>query len=93
MLNIEASPGDQITLDAGKSKDPDDDDLFFSWWHYNEADSYNGKTIPKSDLARTTITIPLDAKYGDTIHIICEVSDSGEPPLSSYKRIIIRIKK
>ncbi|WP_369694867.1 hypothetical protein [Phocaeicola plebeius] len=32
-----------------------------------------------------------NAHPGDTIHLICEVSDNGTPSLTRYKRIIIRV--
>jgi hypothetical protein len=35
-----------------------------------------------------TFAAPDDAGNGDTIHIICEVTDSGNPPLTRYQRVI-----
>ncbi|WP_337651966.1 hypothetical protein [Phocaeicola plebeius] len=32
-----------------------------------------------------------NAHPGDTIHLICKVSDNGVPSLTRYKRIIIRV--
>lgn len=91
-LNINAKAGSKITLNARKSKDPDGDELNFKWWHYNDVDTYLGKTIHTSNHAKTKITIPLDAQPGDTIHMVCEVSDSGTPSLTRYKRIVITIQ-
>jgi hypothetical protein len=78
-----------LSLNASKSFDPDGDDLSFLWWQQPEI----GKTkvtIDQSDQPIATILIPADAS-GDTIHIICEVHDSGPFHLVSYRRIIITI--
>ncbi|KJD34683.1 signal peptide protein [Tamlana nanhaiensis] len=90
-LNIEAKAGSTIKLNASKTTDPDGDKLYFKWWHYNEADAYKGTTLNSSNKSKTKIAIPKDAKIGDTIHIVCEVSDSGTPSLTRYQRIIITI--
>ncbi|HSC55502.1 MAG TPA: DUF1593 domain-containing protein [Phnomibacter sp.] len=90
-LDIKAKAGKIIVLDASASTDPDGNSLHFTWWHYAEAGSYKGKAIETSTTAKTTITIPKDALPGQTIHMICEVSDSGTPSLTRYQRVIITI--
>ena len=91
-LNIEAAPDEKVTLDASSTTDPDGDTLHFRWWNYVEADSYAGAALPESTTAKTIITIPADAVAGDTIHMICEVTDSGTPALTRYQRIVVRVK-
>lgn len=91
-IDITAKAGDTIVLDASSSIDPDGDSLHFKWWNYREAGSYNGKeTMAESATARTTIILPSDALPGQTIHIICEVSDTGVPSLTRYQRVIITV--
>lgn len=90
-LNIQAKAGSTVRLDASSTIDPDGDQLFFTWWHYNEADSYIGETIKPSENPKIKIKVPNDAQPGNTIHLICEVSDSGTPTLTRYQRIIISI--
>ncbi|WP_370479228.1 DUF1593 domain-containing protein [Tamlana flava] len=90
-LNIKAKAGSKIKLDASLSIDPDGDALSFKWWHYNEADTYTGKDIQSSNSAKAKIIVPKDAKPGETIHLICEVSDSGTPRLTRYQRIILDV--
>ncbi|WP_338000678.1 hypothetical protein [Bremerella sp. P1] len=31
------------------------------------------------------------ARGGDEIHMICEVTDAGAPPLTRYQRVVIRV--
>ena len=90
-LDIQAKAGAKIMLNASATMDPDGDDLSFKWWHYAEAGTYTGKTLAESKSAKTKITIPEDAKPGDTIHMICEVKDSGKPALTRYQRVIITV--
>lgn len=90
-LNINAKAGSKVKLNACKTTDPDGDALLFNWWHYNEADTYQGETIDSSNQAKTKIIVPEDALSGDTIHMICEVSDSGTPKLTRYQRVIITV--
>ncbi len=91
-LNISAKPGSKVKLDASATTDPDGDQLSFKWWHYIEAGTYIGDTIAMSETAKTIIRIPEDTKAGETIHMICEVIDSGEPALTRYQRVVIEVK-
>ncbi|WP_163707186.1 DUF1593 domain-containing protein [Mangrovibacterium lignilyticum] len=91
-LNIIAKPGSKVKLDASATTDPDGDQLSFKWWHYVEAGTYDGDTIATSETAKTTIRIQEDAKDGETFHMVCEVSDSGEPSLTRYQRVIITVR-
>jgi len=93
IVHIEKKHGKSIVLDASKSFDPENDLLTFKWWIMPEAGTYQGKvTIQNNNSDKITIDIPPDSA-GKTIHIICEVTDNGEPTLTSYRRIIITSKK
>ena len=78
-----------LTLDASASSDPDGDHLSFRWWQQPEIDTAK-VTIDQADQSIATIHIPADAA-GQTIHIICEVHDSGPFHLVAYRRIILKI--
>ncbi len=91
LLNVEAQKGDKIKFDASDSEDPDGDKLFFHWWSYSEAGTYKGQFSIDSNKSKMSLKIPEDACIGDTLHVICEVSDNGTPMLTRYKRIIITI--
>jgi hypothetical protein len=34
--------------------------------------------------------VPTDA-VGKSIHVICEVTDDGVPPLTAYRRVVINV--
>ena len=92
-INIVAEPGDVINLSAKKSYDPDGNELSFYWWQYKEADSYEGEIEIKGKKASVAkIFIPKDVEAGETIHVICEATDNGNPPLTRYQRIVITVK-
>lgn len=44
------------------------------------------------DTQTVSLTIPADARTGDTIHMIAEVQDNGEHNLKHYQRVIITVK-
>lgn len=93
-LNITASPGQTLDLDAADSYDPDGDKLSFRWWQYEEADTYRRTIDLQKPLSQNiSITVPDDIKPGETIHIICEVNDHGTPNLTRYQRVIITGKQ
>jgi hypothetical protein len=85
--NIKAKKGATINLVA-TVKDPDNNMVAVNWWQYFEVDSYQGKL----DLGDTSFTVPLDAKSGDTIHLIAEAVDNGMPALRGYQRIIVTVE-
>ena len=88
-IRISPSAGEVLTLDASKSFDPDKDKLSFRWWFLPEAGNYRGNIqIENEDQNKSAIAVPKDA-VGKTFHIICEVTDSGTPHLTSYRRIVI----
>ena len=89
-LVLHAKAGESIRLDASKSSDPDRDAINFHWWQQPEIGTAV-LTIGDTDNAVTTIHIPADAA-GQTLHIVCEVSDQGSFTLKSYLRVIVVIE-
>lgn len=90
--DLTARPGDSVTLSAQGTHDPDGDQLNYRWWQYQEADSYAG-TIDIQDAGKqeAAFTVPANADAGETIHVICEVTDDGVPQLTRYQRIIVKV--
>jgi hypothetical protein len=86
---IDAKPGQPVRLSVITS-DPDKDAVTVHWWRWNDADSYDGDVkLDKSTGAETNFTVPNDAQPGQTIHIIAEATDAGEPALTRYERFVV----
>jgi hypothetical protein len=93
-LYLKVRPGDRVSLSAKGTTDPDADPLTCRWWQYEQVDTYGGKVeIENARRQEAVLTVPKDAGEGKTIHIICEVTDDGTPPLTRYQRIIASIGK
>ena len=91
VLEIDADPNAQISLSAAGSTDPDGDDLNYKWWIYREAGTYWGAPpIGGARTPRAAVKIPANAS-GRTIHVILEITDTGRPPLTAYRRAIIKV--
>ena len=92
-LNITAKPGSKIKLSAKSTTDPDGDKLSYKWWQYPEADTYPGDIqIARSNKKKLSFSMPPNVNSGETIHVICEVTDNGSPKLTRYQRVIITIQ-
>ena len=90
-LTLSGKPGETIKINA-KASDPDGDQLEIKWWYF-PVGSYEGAAPAVDDQAnaQTTFTVPADAKAGDTIHLILQVTDNGTPALTKYLRTIITV--
>lgn len=92
-VDLTGRPGDRVSLSAKGTTDPDGDALTYRWWQYQEADTYDGRVeIEDADQREAALTVPKDAGRGRTIHIICEVTDSGTPPLTRYQRVVLTVE-
>ena len=81
-----------IITSAARSRDPDGDHLTYHWWRDREAGSYQGAVQIRDALQQTaSLAIPPDAVEGQSIHLVCEVSDSGTPRLTRYERVIVSV--
>lgn len=95
-IHIETSSKSVISLDASKSKDPDNNNLKYKWWIQPEASILAegikiDDFILNDDKSIAKLVVPEEAS-SSIIHIICEVSDDGEPSLTSYRRVIVEVK-
>jgi dienelactone hydrolase len=63
--------------------------LTYQWFVYPEAGTYRGHvTIEGTNAAIATVRIPGDAS-GQSIHVIVAVTDTGQPPLTRYRRAVL----
>lgn len=91
-IHIKVAAGSDVLLDASKSSDPDGDHLDFLWWQQPEASTYaHPVDLSHTEGSSVRISVPRDAS-GKTIHIVCEVHDSGPFRLVAYKRIILDVE-
>jgi hypothetical protein len=91
-LDRAVKPGTSIKISAEGTTDPDGDNLTYKWWHFKEA----GLTPVSADVAiggnttrNASFTVPNE--NGKQFHIICEVKDNGNPPITRYKRFVFNI--
>jgi hypothetical protein len=105
-ITIDVTAGRPVTLDAGGSTDPDrGQNLHFRWFLYREAGArltpltdvgIEGEGLPRATLSAPAACRPafsfmdLPCPSGQA-HIVLEVSDDGQPALTSYRRIILRV--
>lgn len=91
VLQVPTEPGDTVTLSAAGSSDPDGDELQYDWWVYREAGTYWDSVPIERRHDRATLTVPKQAA-GRTMHVVLEVTDRGQPPLTSYRRVVLQVR-
>jgi hypothetical protein len=106
-IYLDAVVGQPVTLDAGSSRDPDGHGLQYRWFHYPEAGFVPGQNlaavaISRGDGARVVVTptaacrpdwLPTNAPCGEGVaHVILAVTDEGSPALTSYRRIVLKVR-
>jgi len=90
---ISARPGQVVALAATVS-DPDHDEVVVRWRVWPKAGSYAGEVaLEGGEGLSTRLTVPADAKPGDTIHVLAEATDDGAPALSRYVHVVVAIAK
>ncbi|GLY04158.1 hypothetical protein Acsp01_45370 [Actinoplanes sp. NBRC 101535] len=62
------------------------------WWQYREEGTFPGPvTLSARSDDRVTVTIPAEARPGQTVSIILEGTADGRHPLTRYDRVILNI--
>src|SRR3954452_12501059 len=90
-LDRRAGAGDAVVLN-GAATDPDGNALTCKWWEYKEADTYTGAVaFSSANTPSTSFVVPADAKPGQTIHVMLEVTDNGSPTLTRYARVVVTV--
>jgi hypothetical protein len=104
---IDTSVGKTIVLDASGSGDPDQNKLTYRWFHYPEAgfvpdQNMAGVEIAKGDTSQAFVKITTACRpdwmntnkdcASGVAHVILAVTDDGSPSLTSYRRVILRVK-
>ena len=104
---IDASVGDNISLDAAGSTDPDGNQVSYRWFHYPEAgfvpeQNMAGVEIAQTDKSRAKVKITTVCRpnwlhsnkecAAGVAHIILVATDNGSPALTSYRRIVLNVR-
>lgn len=88
---VKARAGSVVELSA-QVTDPDEDKVVLSWWQYLEEGTYpNGVKVTSAANDSATVVIPADAKSGQTISIIAQVTDDRQFPLTRYDRVFLKV--
>jgi len=93
VLRLDVRPGQEVTLRASGSSDPDGDALSFRWFDYPEAGGGRPRPairISGADTEIATLSVPA-VDEPTTMHVILEVKDDGAPSLFGYRRIILNV--
>jgi hypothetical protein len=91
-LDRAVKPGQKVTLSAEGSSDPDGDKLAFRWWRYDDVDTSKAKIDIAGTATQSGASFVVPDEPGKTIHVILEVTDDGDPPLTRYQRVIFTIQ-
>lgn len=90
-LYLLASAGQQLKLHASV-KDPDGNAVSVRYWQFRVGTYPGTVTVVAGPPGQAVLQVPADALAGQTIHLIVEATDNGHPALTSYQRILIRVR-
>lgn len=92
ILEIPARSGERVELTAAGSSDPDSQAFTSAWFVYPEAGTHRGAVALEREWGdRTAFTAP-DVGREETVHVILQLTDSGNPPLCAWRRAVIAVK-
>lgn len=87
VLPLRVPRGAQVALSADGTFDPDGDSFTATWWIYPEPSTLAGAALSRTEGLSTTVQLP--SKRAGTVHVILQVTDSGTPALTRYRRALI----
>jgi hypothetical protein len=106
-IRIAVTVGDRLPLDAAGTRDPDDDRLTYVWFHYAEAGALDDTPLAAIEVVDGTKSRAIvkalstcrphwlgqpECKGSGVAHVILAVTDSGSPPLTRYRRVILEVR-
>ena len=90
-IHLTTQSGQTVELSAEGSSDPDGDAITIRWFQYQEAGTLEQKLVIQDHSEVKSSFVAPAVNQTETVHIILEVKDDGDPCLYNYRRIIIEI--
>jgi hypothetical protein len=91
-VELRVRSGQRVSLSAEGTSDPDGDPLVFRWFQYREAGSYDG-AVPLENASTSQVRLRAPEVTGpETIQLVLEVKDGGEPALYRYRRATVHVR-
>ena len=84
--------GDVVTLDAAGTTDPDGDGLDFAWGVYPATRTWPARSSSRAGTRGHARVVIAPELAGKTIPILLSVTDRGEPRLTRYGRVLIKVR-
>jgi len=64
----------------------------FLWWVYAEAGTGSLEPVRLDAAAAPRVTVHVPRRTASReIHVVLEVTDRGDPPLTRYRRVVLRV--
>jgi hypothetical protein len=92
VLEIEARPGETVSLSAEGSRDPDGDIFTTSWFVYPEAGGYTDPVLLSDAGGPQTRMVAPEVEKPETVHVILQLEDQGRPHLFAYRRAVVTVR-
>lgn len=101
-VSITSCENSALTLSAAGTRDPDGNALMYHWWQYREATggvNPQELMIDAADAKEAKVAIPTTLKPAPNVespsetlyHVVLSVTDEGSPPLTRYRRVLVRV--
>ena len=87
---VNAKPGESLTLEI-ETSDPDGDALETKFWIYKEVGTYTGEATLTAE--GNSVQLQLDDSSTGLLHVIAEVKDQREHPMTRYQRFVVEVGK
>ena len=81
-----------MTLDAGGTTDPDGDGLDFAWSVYPATPDVSRKVVIEGRDTRNPRVVIAPELAGQSIPILLSVTDRGDPRLTRYGRVLLKVE-
>lgn len=81
--------GDRLVLEV-KAHDPDGDELTTQFWIYAEVGTYPVQPVMVQTDNR--VELQLDSTSTGQLHVVAEVKDKGQHPMTRYRRFVVEVK-